>query len=227
MEDFDVRLRHPFTSIVSGPTMSGKTSWISKLLGNMHHIDTDISDIVLCYGEWQPAYEKLPARFIQGMIDPDELDASVPHLVIIDDLMDSQDKRIETFFTRIAHHRNCSVIYIVQNLFNQSKGHRTCSLNCQYLIVFKSPRDVSQIRFLERQMFPGKKNFLIDSYNDATEQPYHCLFIDLKPDTPTQYRIRGRVLDEESQDVYVPKDYKHGKNTSQETFTTSASFGSR
>ena len=206
----DVRLRHPFTSIVSGPTMSGKTSWVSRLLTNLHNIDTVIPDIVICYGEWQPAYEKMKplCRFVQGMIDPDDLDPSVPHLVIIDDLMDSQDRRIETFFTRIAHHRNCSVIYIVQNLFNQGKGHRTCSLNCQYLVIFKSPRDLSQIKVLEHQMFPGKKNFLVDSYNDATEKPYHYLFIDLKPDSPTHLRVRGRVLDEESQDVYLPKDFK-------------------
>ena len=144
------------------------------------------------------------------MIVPDDLDPVVPHLVI----MDSQDKRIEIFFTRIAHHRNCSVIYIVQNLFNQGKGHRTCSLNCQYLVLFKSPRDLSQIRFLEQQMFPGKKNFLIESYNDATEKPYHYLFIDLKPDTPNHLRVRGRVLDEESQDVYLPKDFKLNRSFS-------------
>ena len=216
----DVRLRHPFTSIVAGPTMSGKTSWVSRLLTNSHLIDTEIPDKVICYGEWQPAYDKLKhvCRFVQGMLEPDELDPSIPHLVIIDDLMDTQDKRIETFFTRIAHHRNCSVIYIVQNLFNQGKGHRTCSLNCQYMVLFKAPRDLSQIRCLEQQMFPGKKNFLIDSYNDATDKPYHYLFIDLKPDTPAHLRVRGRVLDEASQDVYLPKALKFDQATANVSF---------
>jgi hypothetical protein len=135
------------------------------------------------------------------------LDPKIPHLVILDDLMDTQDRRIEQFFTRSCHHRNTCCIYIVQNMFSQGKGHRSCSLNAQYMVVFKSPRDVSQIRVLEQQMFPGKKNFLVESYHDACEKPYCYLFIDLKPDTPSHLRVRGRILDE-TQDVYIPKDVK-------------------
>ena len=37
----------------------------------------------------------------------------------------SKDKRIVNLFTRGSHHRNLSVIYIVQNLFHQGKGSRS------------------------------------------------------------------------------------------------------
>ncbi len=207
----DVRLKWPFTCMVSGATMTGKTRFVCDLIDKKESvIDTPVSDIVICYSEWQPAYEKLKdsCRFVQGLVDPDELDGSFPHLVVLDDLMDTQDRRIEQFFTRTCHHRNTSCIYIVQSLFSKNKGHRTCSLNAQYLVLFKSPRDLSQIRVLESQMFPGKRDYLVDSFSDACEKPYQYLFLDLKPQTPSHLRLRGRVLDEEDQDVYVPKAYK-------------------
>ena len=208
----DVRFRCPFTCLITGATMTGKTQFVLNLLKS-GMLDTEIDDKIVCFSEHQPAYDEmkeLGCRFIQGLVDPDELNPHIPHLVIIDDLMDSrEDHRIEQFFTRTCHHRNTSCIYIVQNLFNQNKGYRTCSLNTQYLVMFRSPRDMTQIKTLESQMFPGKKNFLVDSFNDACSKPYHPLVIDLKPDTPQHLRVRGRVLDSESQDVYLPKDYKY------------------
>ena len=48
----------------------------------------------------------------------------------------SKDKRIVNLFTRGSHHRNLSVIYIVQNLFYQGKGSRSISLNSQYLVLY-------------------------------------------------------------------------------------------
>ena len=48
----------------------------------------------------------------------------------------SKDKRIVNLFTRGSHHRNLSVIYIVQNLFYQGKGSCSISLNSQYLVPY-------------------------------------------------------------------------------------------
>ena len=43
-------------------------------------------------------------------------------------MMGERDSVIAKLFTKKAHHGNLSVIYIVQNLFHQSKDHRTISL---------------------------------------------------------------------------------------------------
>ena len=59
---------------------------------------------------------------------------------------------------------------------------------------------------LGQQMFPNRKNFLMSSYEAACSEPYSHLLIDLRADTPNHLRLRGRILDEESQDVYVPND---------------------
>ena len=211
----DVRIKHPASILISGPSGAGKSEFVCKLL-HSNMFDTEFSDIILCYSEMQPGYDRLKdlgVKFHEGIIDPEILDPRIPHLVILDDLMDSNDRRIEQFFTRSCHHRNTSCIYIVQNMFSQGKGHRTCSLNAHYIVYFKSPRDVSQIRVLEQQMFPGKKNFLIESYQDACDKPYQYLFIDLKPDTPSHLRVRGNIFNPQGQDVYVPKDFKWSYDT--------------
>jgi hypothetical protein len=51
------------------------------------------------------------------------------HLIILDDLMDETDQRVASMFTTKSHHRNISVMYIVQNLFHRGKHNRTISLN--------------------------------------------------------------------------------------------------
>ena len=47
-------------------------------------------------------------------------------------------------------------------------------------------------------MFPGKKNFLIESYEDDCKIPYHPLVLNLKPNTPQH---RGEFVGE----CWIPK----------------------
>jgi hypothetical protein len=71
---------------------------------------------------------------------------------VLDDQMDSENMKGNTlckFLTQGSHHRNLTVLYIVQNIFNQDKSMRTVSLNSHYLVLFKKPRDMTQIRKLD------------------------------------------------------------------------------
>ena len=80
------------------------------------------------------------------------------------------------------------------------------SLNTHYIVMFKNPRDAGQVATLARQMYPGKGNFVVEAYKDATKEPYGYLLIDLKPETDENYRIRTKIFpDDERQYVYVPK----------------------
>ena len=199
----DVTLKHPFTCMVAGPTMCGKTEFVKQLLkGNF--INQPIDEIVWCYGVWQPGYADLNDRvkFVEGLLDPDILNPNQSHLIVIDDLMNQTDERVTKFFTQGCHHRNTSVIYIVQNLFHQGKQHRTISLNCQYMVLFKNPRDSGQINHLACQMYPKQSKVLHEAFDAATHAPYGYLFLDLKPHTPHHLRLRGRILDS-TQDVYM------------------------
>ena len=120
-------------------------------------IDPSPERVTWYYGEGQSAYENLDIpnmRLEEGL--PTSFDASKRNIVVLDDLMAETDERVTNLFTKKSHHCNTSVIYLVQNLFPKNKESRTISLNSQYIVVFKNPRDVSQMTTLAKQMYPGQ-----------------------------------------------------------------------
>ena len=126
-----------------------------------------------------------------------------PLLLVIDDQMHGVDQRISSLFTKGSHHRNLSVIYIVQNLFDQHKEHRTISLNAHYLVIFKNPRDGSQIVHLSKQMYPGKTHYVRQAFALATRQAHGYLVVDLKQNTPEGMRLRSHIFPGDRQEVYM------------------------
>ena len=199
IEGHFIKFRHPFTAIVAGATMTGKTEYVAKLIKYRDElIVPNVQRVIYSYKKWQPAYEKMndDVEFIKGMNF--ELNKAIPTLLIVDDQMASAGDKLTELFTVSAHHENCSIIFITQNLFFQDKAFRTASLNSQYLILFKNPRDSSQIMHLARQMYPrGKAQNMIKAYEDATSGPYGSLVVDLKPDTPSALRLRANMLPDE------------------------------
>ena len=207
--DMDTRWQHPFTCIVAGPTGCGKTTFVARLLRNAAAmIDPPPERITWYYGEWQAAYENLD---IPNMRLEERLPTSFDNdgqrgLVVLDDLMAETDGRVTNLFTKKSHHSNTSVIYLVQNIFPKNKESRTISLNSQYMVIFKNPRDASQIANLAKQMYPGRGAFVHEAFADATASPYGYLLIDLKQNTPDGMRLRTSILlDDTCQFVYVPK----------------------
>ena len=206
---------HPFTCLIAGPTQSGKTTLLKKILEyNQILIDPPPARVIYCYSRWQENFELLKLsvsniEFKSGLIDIDEISKQQNNLIILDDLMTDceKDESILNLFTIDSHHKNISVILISQNLFSHGKYSRTISLNCQYLIILNNPRDKSQIFYLARQMYPTNPNFLIECYNDATEnKEYGYLFIDLKQSTQKDFRIQSGITMDEQRIIYKQKE---------------------
>ena len=202
--------KHPFTCIVNGPTGCGKTHLLFQILENTERLfDLKPERIVYCYSEYQPIfsqYKNTNIEFNEGVIEKQLLDPNIRNLIIFDDLMDdcSDNSEIRDLFTKGSHHRNISVIMLTQNLFCRGKHFRTMSLNTHYMIVFKNPRDSSQIKFLSRQMFPNKSKFLNDAYYDATKNGYSYLFLDTSPSTNDDLRVQTDIINI-NRIVYIKK----------------------
>ena len=67
---------HPFTSVISGPTGSGKSLFGRRFVHNIKHMMTPIPDRILwCHGEYQTLYGTVDGvDFQQGLPDLDKLD---------------------------------------------------------------------------------------------------------------------------------------------------------
>jgi hypothetical protein len=200
--------RHPFTCIISGPTKCGKTQFTIKLLSLVKDvIEPPPKRILWCYGVYQVAFNELNnVEFHEGIPNLETFNDKEETLLVLDDLMhEAKDDRVSKIFTKISHHNSVSVLFLTQNLFHKSEHSRTIALNSHYLVLFKNPRDASQISHLARQMYPRNWKFLVDAFQDATSTPYSYLLLDLKSDTEENQRVRANVFPEEVNYAYIPK----------------------
>ena len=184
---------HPLSMIIAGPSQSGKSVFVGKLLENPEYIQPTPEAITWFYGaENQEQFEtikqqsKLPITFIEGVPDSQYLIGLKHHLIILDDLMEDigKSKEIANLFTKGCHHRNISVILILQNIFHQDRKMKSIRLNAKYTVLFKNPNDALQIRFMGRQMFPKHPDYLQNAYEQATKRQYGYLIIDSSQQTP-------------------------------------------
>ena len=190
--------RHPCNLFISGPSGSGKTHFVKRLIEYRDNVFQPVpTHIVWCYKEWQTVYAQLQEQegehitFVQGIPEDEEdlvSQVHIPHLLIFDDMLgEKEEEEIKLWFTRKGHHRNTSVVYITQNMFQPSKANRTISLNAHYMVLFQNARDKGQIKVLSNQV---QLPHLMAAYQDATTQPHGYLVIDFHPQTPEPLRLR-------------------------------------
>ena len=211
---FDPRLQGPFTMLIAGPTSCGKSQLVFQLLRKVESLITpEVQHVTYCYSQWQSGYDEFKEKveFKLGLPSEDTLlnsnsSGTAPHtLLILDDVTTKEDIRtITRIFTEGSHHQNMSVIFITQNLFMKDPNYRLISLNAHYLVVFKNPRDMSQINFLSRQVFPRKPKLLTTVYNNETQAKHSYILLDFKQATPDYLRIRNSITTPWNTAVFVP-----------------------
>ena len=213
----DVRFEHTFSMLIVEASNTGKTTFVRQLLGlGEQMIKGALEVIFYCYGAYQPMFEEMKQelpniKFIEGF-PPDFLDRINPQqrsLLVPDNMTTSLviDVSMTELFSK-TRHLNLSIIFLLHNLFAQGKSIRTVHLNTNYYVIFNSPRDRSQIMTLARQMHPGVGKFMIAAYNDATKRPFGYLLIDVRSNTPEEYRLRANIFPGETQYAYVKREYK-------------------
>jgi ABC-type dipeptide/oligopeptide/nickel transport system ATPase subunit len=178
----DIKFKHPFTCIISGPTGSGKSSFCVRFLQNLDGLCTELNfdgEIVCCYSEKSAVPTDQLARLGKSVRIHEGLPTSIsnpqgrPSLIIFDDLLNEvYSTQVCDLFTKGSHHRNISVILISQNLFNEAKHCRDICLNAKYLVLLKNVRDKNYFAHLERQVHPQNSASLYDTFLEATEKPH-------------------------------------------------------
>ena len=197
--------------ILAGGRRTGNTLFTKQLLLQTYwFINTPIEHIIWFHATAQPEVflelqRAINIEFVEGLpkvnMDNFLVDKSSSKLLIFDDMMEEASERVDIkhLFTR-GRHQDTSVVFLTQNLYHQSKHSRDMSLNTDYIVVFKNPRDSMIITTLGKQM--GNAKFLADVYEQATMEPFSYLFVDLRSDTREELRYRSKVLDGDMQVVF-------------------------
>lgn len=197
------KIRNPFRMLISGPSHSGKSTFIFNILKVKNIFDTEFHCIKYYYSFYQPLYDimkkDIPGiSFYKGL--PKQIDKkhNKTCLLVFDDLLlelNTSTNLILNLFTVSSHHADKSVMLVSQSLFFKVPMYRTLTLNANYLIIFANPRDRSQIVYIGKQMFPHKPGFLPMAYHIATaNKPFSFIFLDLNQLTPDHLRVWGDIL---------------------------------
>ena len=209
---YDARLKHPFTCVVAGPTGSGKSHLIREIIEAKEDlIYPSPTRVIWSYGietnstkmAAENASQDETIEYIAGI--PDETRLTPGTLLVIDDLMAEADKNVTKLFTKISHHKDISIFFLVQNIFHKNKEMRTISENSHYVILFKNPRNVKQVTYLAMQMAPNNIGYVQSAYQQATAYPHGYLLFDFKQNTPDEIRLRSKLLPWERNLVYRNK----------------------
>jgi hypothetical protein len=196
----------PSTAVICGPTGSGKTQLMYRILENHEQLfSKGAEQIIWCYAVYQKEYENFPnVTFHEGILDVNTLDKTKHKIIILDDLMTEMNESVAKTFTVYSHHMNISVFFITQNLFFKNKFMRDVSLNTQYLFLFGQRRDSQQISILATQMFPTQRKAFMEIYKTETSKKFGYLLTDLHPQNTYRVLLRTNILPEEIETVYIP-----------------------
>ena len=214
-EEHDVRLKENFKLFISGPSRCGKTFFVSELLENINSFaKKPPSTIVYVYKVWQTKFDEMKSIVHMFIKDNENVVNQIKRLargqsifVIFDDLLNSSSlPDISNLFTVDGRHMNMSMAFLTQRMFVNNEHFRQISQNCDYFVIFKNPRNSSEIRTLAQQITPGSLD-LVDIYINATQKPFSYLFINLTQECPPKGKYLSSLFDTDHKiKVYVKNE---------------------
>jgi len=222
-ETLDLRLKCPFTMVISGPSSCGKTQFTKRLLTQRRlKYDKLPGKVFWFYKAWQNVYDKMLElgivdEFYQEMPTTQWIEENITSrncTIVMDDMALDCTPDTAQIFSVSSHHKHLNVILLCQNLFTKPRGasnnaFREISLNSKYQVIFKNPRDKSSIVNFARQFEPGRGKDLAKMYAEATKKPYSYLFLDYHQLTPEKDRILSNIFFENG-DPISKKNHHHG-----------------
>jgi len=199
IDDHSLKFKTPCTMCISGPSMSGKSEFIVRLITFKEKLfDVNFDSIFYCEPEelalrHNPIFEKIKkvfpnAQLVIGLPDITKLHLNLdfrPKLVIIDDLMESflQSDAMVKLLSVDGHHYNITTLYTLQNYFAHSKFGKTLSRNVNYRCLFYNRLDLTEVRTISIQISQRPK-FLQESF-EFLKKEY--------PDEPPYLVIDGHI----------------------------------
>lgn len=211
LSEKDLKLKLPSGSVVSGATMSGKSTFLEKVVANSQEMfEPPPKCIIYAYGgdyhDRVGTFQRLGAVIVAGLPSDEVINrCEKPALLILDDLMgDAKSSYLTDLYTKKVHHKNLGVMFVTQNLYE--KNLKVARDNSQYLFLLKAPMTRLQIRTIGTQLFPGQLNYFLDAFDKATDEGDESsyLMIDAHPRSKRVLKLRSNIFPQEEHTVFLP-----------------------
>lgn len=181
-------------TIIFGQTGAGKTCFILEVI-KQQLINPFPKKIYYMYNieqcfmkDWNKT-EKQEIKFIEGL-DFSQITSNEPSMLIIDDLILSNNKSVAEMFILGSHHKKVSLFYITQNLFPNCNLFRTMSSNTHYYVLFHNQRNFRQVHTLARQIYVGDDlKRIFNAYKRASKRQRGFIVLSFSPELPEELTV--------------------------------------
>lgn len=208
----------PSNNLVCGPSNCGKTTFVERVLENKDMWSKPIDNLYYCYGiatdNLKTIGQKFPGAVLmegipRNLSQPREIfQPSKNNVLILDDLsMESQNSPdITNFMVKGSHHTNTCFLSLEHFLFaDNAKERRKQAPHWHQMVLFRNKRALHQIGTLARQCSLGDAKSIQWAFGDATENPYSYLIIDMRDDTPSDFRFVTNVFCDNNEPTCIYK----------------------
>lgn len=175
--------------MIIGASSTGKTTAVLRLIRErlIHQMP---KKIFYLYGakqefmsNWNNNSSNPKITFVEGLkLSVIDSYYKGPKLLIIDDLMNEQNKQLSNHFIRGSHHKQTTTIYLSHSVFVNNENYRLISNNCQYIIIMKNKRNYSQVATLARQVLGTAFHRVIEAYKYI--KSYEFIILSFHPQVP-------------------------------------------
>lgn len=231
----DLRLKVPFTLIITGSSGCGKTTIVEKLITQAQCFSEPIGEVVWIYtkdASNEPLFNRLKQHlnisFFEGIPEAEIENNTLfgdsrNKLIIFDDIFNEihRNSALFSLFNVKSHHHRISVIVTVQNLLCctplQKSALNTLLRSCSYLVTFVNRRTLPVVTSLAKSYFPGETYRVLQPFNTilSESQPYKYLMIDFVTLDDLMLVRSGGLIPEHPCYIYKDEEAKSGKNVRQ------------
>lgn len=185
--------QRPSKIIVSGPSMSGKSTIVKYILDNK--LITPPPKSVYWISEGPVPEKNIKYNYHEGGFpESDFLENLTDAAIILDDcqVTASDSDIVSKLFRRLSHHNRLIIFLIVQNLSFAGRRALDVRRNCDYYILFQNTADREQYQRFQSKFGITKQNVSLNYMLQyvTKHNPHHCLITDLKYHTPELLRFR-------------------------------------
>ena len=201
---YDFRLENDSSMVVSGPSKSGKSTFVTNLLKHRNVLfRRPVRNMWWFYGVPSPFHKTLREMGVQlheGVPTRSEFDQVGPgDIVVLDDLQQEMkgNEEITNLFLKECHHQGFFAIQLTQYLYGD-KEQRMRMKNAHYYVLFDNPRNQQQIvHFLSRMLPKGNVNVIYKILQDIRRNSkYGYLFVDFTPECDPNLRLRSNIFND-------------------------------